>query len=131
MSSRKVVKVLAASGVALLAGPDVTGLSALQPLLARYSAEPAVQAAAKVLTGLREAPTTPLMTYDYSHTDATVADLADRAKDQIAKIALAERWVPTVLIGPGAVLLAVALFKGGRARFGLAGSSAPVPQPQH
>jgi hypothetical protein len=113
------------------ARPDLSGLDKLQPLLAKYMAEPKVQAAAQVLTGLRDAPASPIMTYDYSHTDTTIADLADRAKDQGTKIAFAERWIPTVLIGAGVALLAVALIKGGRGRFGLAGGGAPVPQPQH
>lgn len=113
----------------IAARPDLSGLGALQPLLAKYGSEPAAQAAAKVLTGLQSAPATPLLTYDYSHTDATVADLADRAKDQGGQIALAEKWVPTALFGAGAVLLAVALFQGGRGRIRLGG--APVPQPQH
>jgi hypothetical protein len=113
------------------ARPDLAGLAALQPLLAKYISEPAVQAAAKVLTGLQAAPASPILTYDYAHTDATVADLADRAEDQGTKIAIAERWVPTALVGVGAVLLAIGLFKGGRGRFRLAGSSAPAPQPQH
>jgi hypothetical protein len=113
------------------ARPDLAGLAALQPLLAKYISEPAVQAAAKVLTGLHAAPASPILTYDYSHTDATVADLAGRAEDQGTKIAIAERWVPTALVGAGAVLLAIALFKGGRGGFRLAGRSAPTAQPQH
>lgn len=114
------------------ARPDLAGLATLQPLLAPYISEPAVQAAAAVLTGLRTAPASPILTYDYAHTDATVADLAGRAEDLGVRVALAERWVPTILTGAGAVLLALALIQGGRGRLkNLAGRFPRIAQPQH
>ena len=104
-------------------------LAPLQALLAKYSAQPAVQAAAPVLAGLGTAPPVRLFAYEYGQTDASVADIAGEAKDMRNQILTAERWVPGILLALGLVALLVAAgarMGGSRQTFGRMHVGAPV-----
>ena len=115
-----------------ISAKPVLDLAPLQSLLAKYSGEPAVRAAAPVLTALASAPAAPLFAYHYAQTDASVQDIAAEAKSRGNQIDLAERWIPLGLLTAGAVALVLAgtsLFRRRRQEARIPAGAPATPYP--
>lgn len=89
------------------ARPGLGGLPALQDVLARYPQVPEAAAAADALDDLAADPTVPLFEYSYEQTPASVADVADEARDLRGQVLLARLWVPIGLVAAALLTLAV------------------------
>ena len=92
------VKVGVAETVA--ARPQLTSLPALQEVLGHYPDVPEAVDARAGLDELATAPATPLFTYTYEQTPASVADVADEVRSMRTQVLLAKAWLPA---GLGAV----------------------------
>jgi hypothetical protein len=106
-----------AEGVAVQ--PDFSGANALRPILAKYSALPAVKAAADGLAALSVREPQRAQILEYQQTPASQRDIAGVASDQAKMMNLATWWVPIGLavLGGALVVLGVILRRrAGRGR---------------
>lgn len=85
------------------ARPVLTSLPALEGVLSHYPDVPEAVTARAALGDLSAAPATPLFTYSYDQTPASVADVAGLATDMRRQVLAAKVWLPLALAG-GAVL---------------------------
>jgi Porin PorA len=111
-----------AEGVAVQ--PDMSGASALQPLLDEYSSIPSVKAASDGLAKLAVRTPQPAQMLEYQQTPASSRAIAQLASDQGRMMTIATWWVPIglALLGAGLVVLGVI----GRRRAGKGRPGAPV-----
>jgi hypothetical protein len=89
--------------------PDMSGASALQPLLDKYSAIPSVKAASDGLAALAVRSPQPAQLIQYQQTPASSRTIANLASDQGRMMTIATWWVPIglALLGAGLVALGV------------------------
>lgn len=87
--------------------PEMTHVTQLQDILAKYPDVPEAVAASK---GLAQISSTPLRLfgYTYDQTPASVADIADEVASQRQMVLLAQRWIPLGLVAAAVVALIVA-----------------------
>jgi hypothetical protein len=85
------------------ARPVLTSLPALQDVLGHYPSVPEAVTTSADLDDLAAATAIPLFAYRYEQTPASVADVADTAKEMRRQVLLARVWLPLGL-GVGAVL---------------------------
>jgi hypothetical protein len=102
-----------AEGVAVQ--PDFSSANVLKPILDRYSALPAVKAAADGLSALSVREPQRAQILEYQQTPASVSEIAAVASDQGRMMDLATWWVPIGLAVLGGVLVALGVFMRRRA----------------
>ena len=115
------------------ARPQLTNLPELQEVLGHYAeVREAVEAGAG-LDELATAPATPLFTYSYEQTAASIADVADEASSMRRQVLLAKVWLPAGLVAAAVLSLVVGavVFLRRRPRpIGQARTAGPAPQPR-
>ena len=89
------------------ARPRLTSLPALQEVLGHYPDVPEAVDALAGLDALASGPATPLFTYSYEQTPASVADIADEARSMREQVLLAKVWLPAGLAAAAVLALAV------------------------
>ncbi len=96
--------------------PDLSGASALQPLLNRYASIPSVKALSDGLAALAKRPPQVAESYTYTQTVASSLAVTKVAQDQARKANLVNVRLPWATAAVGLVLLALALIGGLGAR---------------
>ncbi len=89
------------------ARPQLTSLPELQQVLSHYPDVPEAVDASAALDELATAPASPLFTYTYEQTPASVADVADEASSMRNQVLLAKVWVPSGLAAAAVLSLVV------------------------
>ena len=110
--------------------PDLSGTTALQALLDKYSSIPSVKAASDGLAKLAAAGPTLAENFQYAQTPASSRHLGNVAKHQIRLMDLLQLWLPLTLVVVGAGLLLAGGWAGLRRRGGTGDqpdTSGPVP----
>jgi hypothetical protein len=102
-----------AEGVAVQ--PDFSSANVLKPILEKYSALPAVKAAADGLSALSVQEPKRAQILEYQQTPASQRDIAGVASDQAKMMNLATWWVPIGLAVLGGVLVAFGVYMRRRA----------------
>jgi hypothetical protein len=103
--------------------PDLSGATALQPLLNKYADIPSVKAVSDGLAKLAVRSPQPAQILDYRQTRASSHSLADTARSQGRMMTVVEWWVPAALAILGIALLTLGLIGRRRSR---GGSDTPV-----
>lgn len=116
-----------AEGVAVR--PDMSGASALQPTLDKYSAIPSVKAASDGLAKLAQQTPQRAQILEYQQTPASSPRIASLANDQGRMMTIATWWVPIGLALLGAGLLVLGVIGRRRAGRGRPGVSAEHGEP--
>ena len=88
--------------------PDLSGLSALTPLLVAHAGDPVVQQLSQVLQGFGAAPATPVLDIAYSQTPASVQVAADEASSMRDQMRLVNTTVPAALAVTALVCFGIA-----------------------
>jgi hypothetical protein len=113
---------------AITATVDLAPLRELRTALGRQPASPEATALAGALDAVERAAPTPVYSLRYEETAASVADAAQRTKNDLRKLDLVERYVPGGLVALSFVLLAVvAVDRWRRRRTETAGRGTPTP----
>lgn len=99
------VKVSVAESVG--AKPVLASLPTLKRVLGHYPDVPQAVTTRAALDDLAAAPATPLFTYSYQQTPASVADVASRTTDMRRQVLMAEVWLPLALATGAALSLVV------------------------
>jgi hypothetical protein len=89
--------------------PDLSGVAALAPLLAKYSTIPSVGALATGLAAVADRGPQVVQDLQYKQTVPSSVSAADTARDMGARMTLAERWIPGAMALVGLVLLVLGL----------------------
>lgn len=90
--------------------PDLSGFTALQPVLARHAGQPVVQQIGAALSRIATAPASPVLDVSYSQTPASVEVAAAKASDMKDRLRLVNTAVPWAL---GVTTLVFLLLTGG------------------
>lgn len=99
------VRVAAAESVG--ARPQLTTLPALLEVLGHYPDVPEAVGAIEGLDALASGPATPLFSFEYTQTPASVADIADEVASMRTQVLLAQRWLPMGLAAAAFLALVV------------------------
>jgi hypothetical protein len=113
------------------ARPQLTSLPELQEVLGHYPDVPEAVDASAGLDELATAPATPLFTYTYEQTPASVADVADEARSMRMQVLLAKVWLPAGLATAAVLSLlvgAVVYWRRRPRRVGGARTAGPAPE---
>lgn len=105
--------------------PDLSGVTALAPLLAKYSSIPSVKALSDGLVAVAARGPQVAQELRYTQTVPSSLAAADRAEAQGKKMTLVTWWVPGAMAVLGLLLVVLGLIGWRRSRQG--GPSAPVP----
>ena len=125
------VKVTVAETVG--ARPQLTSLPDLQEVLSHHPDVPEAVAASAGMDALAAAPATPLFSYSYEQTPASVADVADEATSMRRQVLLAKVWLPAGLAAAAVLSLVVgaAVYLRRRPRrLGRSRARRPAPRPR-
>ncbi len=98
--------------------PDLTGASALQPLLAKYSAIPSVKALSVGLAALAARAPQVAQEFRYQQTVPSSLTVASKARGLSRRVDLVTWWIPGVMAGLGLVLVVLGLIGWRRSRRG-------------
>jgi hypothetical protein len=114
------------------ARPQLTSLPALQDVLGHYPDVPEAVDASAALDELATAPATPLFTYTYEQTPASVADVADEASSLRNQVLLAKVWLPAGLAAAAVLSLGVGavVYLRRRPRALSTPTTGPAPEPR-
>lgn len=77
--------------------PDFTPWAPMQQILAAHAGDPTIKAVTDGVASMATAPPQPVYELRFSQTPASVAKMADKARDQVRQLDLAHRWIPGAL----------------------------------
>jgi hypothetical protein len=113
--------------------PDLSGATALQPLLDKYADIPSVRAVSDGLAKLAQSPPQPAQLLEWRQTPASSRHMAGIARDQGRMMTIVTWWVPLGLAGLGAALVVFGVIgrrRAGRGRPGATMERGAPPAPQ-
>lgn len=103
------------SAEALSMRVDLSGMSQLQAVLAKYASDPQLGPVIAQLAGLQSqmGKASKVFSYDYASTQDSIVANAEDARDGAGRINLIKVYIPWALLIVGALLLIVGLLAGG------------------
>jgi hypothetical protein len=106
------------NGEGVAVQPDVSGATALQPMLNKYADIPSVKAVSDGLAKLAVRTPQPAQMLAWKQTPASSRHIANKAADQGQMMTIAKWWVPAALAILGIALLTLGLIGRRRSRGG-------------
>jgi hypothetical protein len=110
--------------------PDLSGVSAITPMLVEFSSIPAVKAVSVGLQKLINEPPQVAAQFDFTEAPASSLDTGNEAKEQIRMMGLLELWAPWSIGSLGMILVLATTVRRRRSRNVPVDGSLPTPVPE-